>query len=137
MIKKFGFTLIELMVTIAIIGILASIAVPTYKNYVIRARVTEGLNLAMAAKTAVNEAISANEGRLSDDMGKDYKGHVATENVKSIVITPTTGDVTITFTEKAGDGTMVLHPVVSTTGDITWQCKEGSLDAKYRPSSCR
>lgn len=135
--RRFGFTLIELMVTIAIVGILASLAIPAYQNHVVRARVIEGLQVANQAKLAVAEDIAASNGRLDDAVGKSFKSPASTENFTSIKVVSTTGDVIIEFTKKAGDGTMILHPVVSYTGDITWQCKEGTLDPKYRPANCR
>ena len=97
-------SLIEIMVTVAIIGILASLSIPAYQNHVIRARVSEGLQLSAVAKHDVTEEIIANEGRLPNKMGGNYKSPSATENVKSIEITPGSGDVTIYFTKKAGGG---------------------------------
>ena len=135
--RKSGFTLIELMVTIAIIGILASLMIPAYQNHIVRARVVEGLQVANQAKMAVAEDIVANNGRLEGAVGRGFKSPGATENFKAILVNTATGDVTIQFTKKAGDGTIILHPVVSNTGEISWECKEGTLDAKYRPANCR
>lgn len=136
--RKFGFTLIEIMVTIAIIGILASIAIPSYQNYVVRARVSEGLQIATQAKMAVAEDVTNNNGSLDGvALGTGFKNPAATENVKSVMINSTTGDITIDFTKKAGDGTIILHPVVQPTGEMLWECKEGTLDPKFRPANCR
>lgn len=132
-----GFTLIEMMVVIAIIGILVSVAIPLYHTHVIRARVMEGLTLASSAKLAVAEAVVSNSGMPAGHIAKGYVGPKPTENVASIVLDHEDGDITITYTPKAGDGTIVLTPIVQPTGEITWACKEGTLPAKYRPAACQ
>lgn len=138
MMKSKGFTLIELMIVVAIIGILAAIAIPAYQDYTIRARVTEGLNLAASAKAAVSETAMSNGGNLpADATAAGYTPPTATPNVTSIGIT--NGTITITYTALAGGpGTITLVPtVVTTTGEITWVCSGGNLAKKYRPASCR
>ena len=135
--KQKGFTLIEIMVTIAILGILASIAIPAYQNYMVRARVTEGLNLAAAAKLAVAETALSNNQLPVNQAATGYESPASTENVASIVIADKTGDIIITYTPKSGDGTLVLTPTLEANGVMSWSCKEGTLPAKYRPASCR
>lgn len=99
MVKKAqaGFTLIELMIVVAIIGILAAVAIPAYQDYTIRARVTEGIVLAGAAKLSVSE--NASNGSA---FAQGWATPVATDNVTSLAIDAATGQITIVYTARAG-----------------------------------
>ncbi len=132
-----GFTLIELMIVVAIVGILAAVAIPAYQDYTVRARVTEGLSLASAAKVTVAEN-AANGSALA----AGYTAPAATLNVTSVAI-DAGGLITVTLTTKAGGGTVVFTPapvlVAGTPPNdrITWTCTGGTLAQKYRPAECR
>lgn len=149
-----GFTLIELMIVVAIIGILAAIAIPAYQDYTIRSQVTEGLSLASAVKTSVAEVYAdegawpanlAEAGITNSPVGKYVTG-IAVDN----------GTIVVTYGDQANNNingdTLSLKPYLSANNDVVWVCGnkvapgalvdssgavDTSLDEKYMPSNCR
>ena len=139
--QQSGFTLIELMIVVAIIGILAAVALPAYQDYTVRARVTEGLGLASAAKTAVAENAASGTA-----FSAGWNAPAATDNVSNVTVSDANGTITVTYTAAAGNGTITLVPTAGGSaltagtppqGAIDWDCTGGTLDDRYRPANCR
>jgi len=141
-----GFTLIELMIVVAIIGILAAVAIPAYQDYTTRAKVTEGLNLAAAAKATISENAASGNASLS----AGWTAPDPTTNVSNVAVNGADGQITITYAAAAvgaGNGTQIImiptsggNPLVAGTipsNNISWDCTTGDLVAKFRPSNCR
>ncbi|WP_374325642.1 pilin [Aquipseudomonas alcaligenes] len=136
-----GFTLIELMIVVAIIGILAAVALPAYQDYTKRSHVSEGLSLASGAKTSVTEFYSS-MGRFPEN--NTSAGLAAANLINGNAVTQVEvgngGMITITFNDKVENGdTLNLSPFTS-AGSVKWKCKATggtAVDAKFRPSNCR
>jgi type IV pilus assembly protein PilA len=128
-----GFTLIELMIVVAIIGILAAVALPAYQDYTVRAKVSEVILAASSAKTSISEAANS----LSALPGA---GSVSISTQSSQYVSGVAWDgTTITVTAKGDSnisGSTVTMVGLYSSGQVTWTCG-GSILAKYRPASCQ
>lgn len=131
-----GFTLIELMIVVAIVGILAAIALPAYKDYTVRGRVSELMTIGSAQKQTIAENLGDNN-VLDATACRGVKNlSVATANMSTM--TCVNGTVTVVGTAKAESVSIVLKPTVNSEGTVTWACSTPNADHyRYVPAECR
>jgi type IV pilus assembly protein PilA len=130
---------------IVIIGILAAIAIPAYQDYTIRSKVSEGLNMAGAAKLAVAETFDSNGAFPSVDnysYGLPSPSSITGTYVSNITAAADTGLITIVYKTiaagKVDDGnSIVLHPDTTNAGSMKWTCSSSTINARFLPANCR
>jgi type IV pilus assembly protein PilA len=136
-----GFTLIELMIVVAIIGILAAVAIPAYQDYIARSQVSEAVSLTAGGKTPLAEYY-ADKG-IWPSTANDVMGNVVGKYVSNITITSGSNASTPVSLSAVMKGSGVNSNITDKTLVLTssdgkqWHCTTGTIDTKYRPAACR
>jgi type IV pilus assembly protein PilA len=135
-----GFTLIELMIVVAIIGILATIAIPAYQDYTIRAQVAEGLSLSSAAKASMGEYYVDQGAWPADnaEVGLSAPGTIVGKYVVSVEVAANV--ITVTYGNDANaniDGQKLTLTVLDNDGSFIWTCAGAGIADKHLPAACR
>jgi type IV pilus assembly protein PilA len=144
--KQQGFTLIELMIVVAIIGILAAIAIPAYQDYTIRAQVSEGLNLAGGAKAAIAEFTmdsgafpTGNTSAGISPVPTDINGKYTTS--VTVTQTATSGIITVVYGGTDAHALLATKSLTLTgttnAGSVEWACATVNIQDKHLPAACR
>ena len=139
-----GFTLIELMIVVAIIGILAAIALPAYNDYIVRSKITEVLGLAAAAKTTITEyyqTLNALPGTNDSGINTNaaQSNYVAANGIVYASTGGNTATITYTLDNLAtdADATTIVFTGTVSGSRIVWDCTQGTVPNKYMPANCR
>ncbi len=143
--KQQGFTLIELMIVVAIIGILAAIAIPAYQDYTIRAQVSEGLSLSAGAKAAVAEFYQDQGAWPTDnaEAGIEVPANITGKYVQTVTVTAgaANGIITVLYGVDANaniNGASLTMTATDNNGSVSWACADGGgLQNKWLPAACR
>jgi len=137
--RNSGFTLIELMIVIAILAILMAIAIPTYQNFTVRTKVSEGIYLIAGAKTAVAETFQTS-GAVPDHASTNYPTTIQTQYVDSIVIAGDgSGAITATTRDTGANPDVVVTytPTLTSGSPVTWTCSLDQGEPVFVPAACR
>ncbi len=136
-----GFTLIELMIVVAIIGVLAALALPAYQDYTVRAKISEGMSVASPVLQAVGEYYSANSGLPDSNTAARIisAGSYASDYISSVTVS-TGGVVEVDFslTELGAADKLIFVPSTVSGGSVTWDCAtDTTIEKRFLPSRCR